>query len=129
MLFLIIGVFHYFFNPFPKQKLKKKSKKFAKKRERVHRPRVYVYRLELTIHAIGLVRKCGPAKAYKPKCIFGRIWALSGVKDFNTAIGHTFFDTAIGQAYSLNTDIRERSSMVYESFIKHGTYRRESLLR
>ena len=33
------------------------------------------------------------------------------------AIGHAFFNTAIGHAYSLNTDIRERSSMVYESFI------------
>ena len=31
-----------------------------------------------------------------------------------------FFNTASGHAYSLNTDIREPSSMVYESFIQHG---------
>ena len=38
----------------------------------------------------------------------------------NTAIGYAFFNTAVGHAYSLNTDIRERSSMVYESFIQHS---------
>ena len=35
---------------------------------------------------------------------------------FNTAIGHTFFNTEVAHAYSLNTDLREPSSMVYESF-------------
>ena len=30
---------------------------------------------------------------------------------FNTVIGHAFFITAVGHAYSLNTDIREPSSM------------------
>ena len=31
------------------------------------------------------------------------------------AIGYAFFTMAVGHAYSLNMDIRERSSMVYES--------------
>ena len=45
---------------------------------------------------------------------------------FNTASGHAFFNPAVGHAYSLNTDIREPSSMVCESFIRHGAdYTRE----
>ena len=35
------------------------------------------------------------------------------------------FQEIIDHAYSLNTDIRERSSMIYESFIQHGAYRRD----
>ena len=52
---------------------------------------------------------------------------ILGISTLFLIIGvfHHFFNTAIGHAYSLNTDIRERSSMVYESFIQHGAYRRD----
>ena len=45
---------------------------------------------------------------------------------FNAAIGHAFFNTAVGHTYSLNTDIRELSSMVYESYLRRETWKRYS---
>jgi len=45
---------------------------------------------------------------------------------FNTASGHAFFITAVGHAYSLNTDIREPSSMVNVSF--YSTWSLEEVL-